>query len=96
LTFQKGEMVKEFEDWSFKANIGDIGLVKTDFGYHITKLEKKSSFDEIKDTVKKDLIVKTYTDRLADWKQEPGNKLVINSKVFDSLEVNITPSESGN
>lgn len=35
--FTKGEMVKEFEEWSFdkKRKEGDTEIVKTDYGYHI-------------------------------------------------------------
>ena len=33
----KGQMVKEFEDWCFDParEIGDYGVVKTDYGYHL-------------------------------------------------------------
>jgi len=42
--FGKGRMVKEFEDACMKANVGDIvGPVKTQFGYHIIKIENKTS-----------------------------------------------------
>ena len=36
----KGEMVPEFEEWCFDnaRKIGDTGIVKTDFGYHVMKL----------------------------------------------------------
>ena len=35
--FARGEMVQEFEDWSFDATrqYGDTGLVKSQYGYHI-------------------------------------------------------------
>ncbi len=34
---KKGEMVKEFEEWAFdkKRKYGDVGIVKSQFGYHI-------------------------------------------------------------
>lgn len=40
--FTKGAMVKEFEEASFNANVGDIlGPIKTSFGFHIIKVMGK-------------------------------------------------------
>ncbi|MEM0997709.1 MAG: peptidylprolyl isomerase [Bacteroidota bacterium] len=40
--FSRGRMVPEFEEMAFKINEGTISPVfKTDFGYHILKLEKR-------------------------------------------------------
>ncbi|MBQ8814941.1 MAG: peptidylprolyl isomerase [Lachnospiraceae bacterium] len=41
--FGRGQMVKEFEDAAFEAEIGAVvGPVKTQFGYHLIKVEKKN------------------------------------------------------
>ena len=59
--FGKGQMVKEFEDAAFDAEIGKVvGPVKTQFGYHLIKVEEKkdaaeSSFDEVKEQIKSQL-----------------------------------------
>ena len=59
--FGKGQMVKEFEDAAFAAEIGHVvGPVKTQFGYHLIKVEEKkdaaeASFDEVKEQIKSQL-----------------------------------------
>lgn len=61
-TFQKGQMVKEFEQALIENNVGDIvGPVKTQFGYHIINIkgktdEKVKSFEEAKNEVKQTLL----------------------------------------
>lgn len=59
--FGRGQMVKEFEEAAFAAEIGHIvGPVKTQFGYHLIKVEQKiapvvASFEEVKDGIKRRL-----------------------------------------
>lgn len=60
--FGKGQMVKEFEDAAFTAEIGAVvGPVQTQFGYHLIKVEGKSQasvvpFDEVKEQIKRTLL----------------------------------------
>lgn len=56
-SFPKGVMVKEFQEGLDKLKIGEISKpIKTQFGYHIIKLDDKmdssNTYDEIKDKVK--------------------------------------------
>lgn len=37
--YNYGRMVPEFRDYSFEGNVGDIGVVKTAFGFHIIEIE---------------------------------------------------------
>lgn len=47
-TFGKGQMVKEFEEAAFAAEVDDVvGPVKTQFGYHLIKVYSKIKGDEI-------------------------------------------------
>lgn len=56
--FQRGQMVKPFEDVAFAMKVGDVSdIVETQFGYHLIKLTDKQaagkvSFDEAKDKIK--------------------------------------------
>ena len=66
--FGRGQMVKEFEEATFSAEIGKVvGPVKTQFGYHLIKVEKRSeaetaTFSEVKDSVKRMLIQQKQQD----------------------------------
>lgn len=56
--FTKGQMVPEFDEAVFSMNVGEIkGPVKTQFGYHLIKLNSKNEaktyeFEEIKNELK--------------------------------------------
>ncbi len=60
--FEKGDMVPEFEEKAFDMKIGEISddPVKTDYGYHIIKINDKkesgvASFEEVKNNIKQNL-----------------------------------------
>jgi foldase protein PrsA len=86
-TFGKGKMVKEFEDWSFSAKEGDMGLVKTKYGYHIIKFIKKATFDSEKENVKKDLQTDWFKKQVEEWKKDEKYNLKINQKAMDLVKL---------
>lgn len=60
--FSRGQMVPEFEEAAFTMEEGTISEpVKTQFGYHIIKLDKRNpeateSFDEVRDEIYKQVV----------------------------------------
>ena len=82
-TFGKGQMVPEFEEATFAMNVGDISEpVKTQFGYHLIKLEAKNeesipTFEEVADKVEKTLMFQkqgeVYQNKLNEVKAKFGD-----------------------
>lgn len=67
-TFQRGQMVKPFEDAAFKQEVKAIGpVVETQFGFHIIQVlehnqSKTKSLDEVKDSISKTIQQKRLQD----------------------------------
>ncbi|MBB6217733.1 peptidyl-prolyl cis-trans isomerase C [Anaerosolibacter carboniphilus] len=75
--FERGKMVPEFEEAAFALEVGAISdLVKTQFGYHIIKVEERKgpqtiAFDEVKGQIqdyllrnKQNQLYREYTNQL--------------------------------
>ena len=78
--FGKGQMVKEFEEAAFTAEIGAIvGPVQTQFGYHLIKVEEKkdtavASFEEVKASIRNQLMQQkqnqVYSDKVKELREK--------------------------
>ena len=78
--FGKGQMVKEFEEAAFAAEIGTVvGPVKTQFGYHLITVDAKNeasvmSFEEVKGQINSQLFAKkqneAYEAKVAELKEK--------------------------
>ncbi|NWQ41977.1 peptidylprolyl isomerase [Bacillus sp. EB106-08-02-XG196] len=74
--FPRGTMVTEFEDVAFSLPINEISEpVKSDYGYHIIKVEEKkeakeANFDDSKAAIKETLIDEKMESEYTTWLEE--------------------------
>lgn len=97
--FGRGTMVEPFENAAFNAKIGDIvGPVRTQFGYHIIKVEDKiPATDKSFEDVKADLIAEfkiTQAELKASAEmQNARNQIFYSGKQFNDF-INLSNAES--
>jgi peptidyl-prolyl cis-trans isomerase C len=89
--FPKGTMIPAFEEAAFALKTGELsGVVETEYGYHIIKMEEKKEavlepYDKIKDKVKE--------MALQDKKKAVATDFV--EKALKNAKVEINPQPSG-
>lgn len=80
--FTRGQMVKPFEDAAFSMEAGKLSEpVKSDFGWHLIKVEEKRdrlppSFDEVKDQIKASLIQSKLQGTVQDLRKSAKIEIV--------------------
>ncbi|OPX88673.1 MAG: putative peptidyl-prolyl cis-trans isomerase Cbf2 precursor [Pelotomaculum sp. PtaB.Bin104] len=89
-TFSEGEAVKEFADAANALSPGAYTQtpVKTEYGYHVIKMEKKIpagkySFDEVKQQLTYQLSEKAKETKFSEYMQEVRNKATIVNKLAE-------------
>jgi len=74
--FGHGDMVKEFEEAAFSLNVGEISSpVKTEYGYHIIKVEEKkeaqeANYEQSKEKIRNALFEQKAHEEYNDWLRE--------------------------
>ncbi|KAJ52752.1 peptidil-prolyl cis-trans isomerase [Clostridium tetanomorphum DSM 665] len=85
-TFGKGSMVPEFEKAAFNLEVGVISEpVKTQFGYHIIKVEDRKpasimKLDDVKNNIKARLLQENQRKRYVEFTTELKNKYPLEIK----------------
>jgi len=81
---RKGQMVEEFEEWTFSHNVGDTGLVRTMYGFHVMKLEGiTNTFDALKEDVEEAFKIEKYQTALQEALTDGEYKVEIKDAYYD-------------
>ncbi|WP_405384349.1 peptidylprolyl isomerase [Maribacter sp. LLG6340-A2] len=70
--FQEGTMVPKFNDFAFNNKVGSIGMVETDFGFHVIKIDDKQ-----------DIVQIATASREIEASEETINTLFTNATTFE-------------
>ena len=82
--FQEGEMADEFNDFCFGNPVGTIGLVETQFGYHIIRVDDKQ-----------DIVKVASLTREIEPSDETINTLFTDATKFEMAAVDAEPENFG-
>ena len=89
-TFKYSEpYAREFKDWAFSAKVGDMDIVETQFGYHIMRLEYRSTFEDKKELARSEIkankLSEYYQNKVKEWLDDPYFNLVKNEKILNKI-----------
>ncbi len=80
--FSKGDMIAEFEEAAFALNPGETsGLVHTEVGYHIIRVDdKKDSYEDLKDDIIAFLKENKYLEEIQKLRDDAKVKILLDNK----------------
>ncbi len=81
--FQQGQMVKPFNDFVFNNGVGKIGLVETDFGFHIINITDKQDGVRLATLSRKISASEKTADNL--YTQATKFEMLANDKPFETV-----------
>ena len=80
--------VQEFKDWTFSAKVGDFGLVRTDYGFHIMHLVSIDMKDGAREDIRFDLQSQRAMPLLENILEEANDGWNVDQSVLKSISLN--------
>lgn len=75
--------------WAFENNTGDTDIIETSNFIYVAKIDSRTNYDNVKDTVKKAMEYldrESFYDSVVDsWGLEPQYNIIKNGRVYDSI-----------
>ena len=86
--FQEGQMVKPFNDYVFSNRVGSIGMVESDFGYHVIKINAKEDLVMLASIAAKNIPSEETSDKTFNLATKFEINLSKNNKITDLAKEN--------
>lgn len=81
---KRGQMVQEFEEWTFSHKVGDTGLIRTDYGFHVMRLDGvHDNFDSVKDSIKDMFKMNKYQTALQEALENGEYKVEVKDAYYE-------------
>lgn len=83
------EYTEVFGEWAFSAEIGDLKMIESQYGFHIVRLEDKKGLEDrkeqIKSTIQNQKLNEFYYNQVQEWNRDPQFNLVKNERVINRI-----------
>ncbi len=79
----------DFMAWAFSAKVGDTGIVETQFGYHVMKLEerKTTELSAVQQYISSEIIEMKLIEEMESWKEDRKYDIKVNDVVFKAIRI---------
>ena len=76
-------------EWVFANKPGEAGIVETDYRIYVVKIEDRTAFEDVKETVKNSLVENAkeefYNNTLESWGLESKYNIIKNERIYESI-----------
>ena len=76
-------------EWVFANKPGEAGIVETDYSIYVVKIEDRTAFEDVKETVKNSLVENAkeefYNNTLESWGLESKYNIIKNERIYESI-----------
>lgn len=79
--------IEGLKEWALDHKPGDADILDTVYGYFVVKVEKRTTYDDVKDKVKEAVQTQKFLDRLEEWKKDPQFDVVKNDSIYNKMNI---------
>lgn len=87
ITAQTRSSIPGFQEWALEHKPGDADLLESEMGYFVVKVESRTTYDEVKDSVKEAVQTKKFVERLENWAKESEFDVIKNERIYDKINI---------